>query len=109
MIIALLFLGLSIVCYSISQLQQHGKLRWSKKGLGFWDFDSDKRKYMSKLPFATTWLVFATDGYHFCQFMAGNFLSVSFTLAMGFEWLRLLLVWSLIHAVHFVIYKTLQR
>ena len=109
MITSLTLLALAIACYSLSQLQQHGKLRWSKKGMGFWDYDSDKRKYYSKIPFAKTWLVFLTDGYHFCQFMAANFLSVAFTFALGFGWWMLLIIWSLIHAVHFVVYRIAQK
>lgn len=86
MIAAILTLIIAVGAYSISQLQQHGQLRWSKEGTGFWDFDSDKRKYTSKIPFARTWLVFLTDGYHFMQFWMFNFLSLSFTFAIGWNW-----------------------
>lgn len=106
---AFLLLIPAIACYSISQLQQHGKLKWSKKGLGFWDFDSDKRKYMSKIPFAKTALVFLTDGYHLMQFFMFIFLSLSITFAAGFDWWLLAGVWTGIHLVHVGVYKLLQK
>ena len=48
MILALILLALSIACYSVSQLQQHGKLRWSKRNDDFWNVDSFTRKYKWK-------------------------------------------------------------
>lgn len=109
-ILSFLSFVLGVVCYSISQLQQHGKLKWSKKGLGFWDFDSDKRKYISKIPFAKTVLVFLTDGYHLCQFCFFLFISLSFSIALQLEnWKQYLLVYIGIHLVHFVTYKLLQK
>lgn len=84
--IALICLAFAIVAYAISQLQQHGQLLWGKKGLGFWDGDSDKRKYMSKIPFARTLFVFLTDGYHFMQFWMFNLLALSLTFANGWNW-----------------------
>lgn len=47
--IALLLLALSIGCYSISQLAQHGKLKWMTVlefyDYGFWGKYSNTRKY----------------------------------------------------------------
>ena len=47
MILALILLALSIACYSVSQLQQHGKLHWQSlsKMYSFWGEWSDLRKY----------------------------------------------------------------
>lgn len=86
LLLAILFLIMAVGCYSISQLQQHGQLKWGKEGTGFWGYDSDKRKYTSKIPLAKTWLVFLTDGYHFMQFWMFNFLSLSVTLFYGWNW-----------------------
>jgi hypothetical protein len=108
-IFALISIGLSVACYSVSQLLNHGKFKWSKKGFGFWDFDSDKRKYMSKIPFAKTFLVFLTDGYHLTQFFFLLFLSLGVGWAMQLDWLGCLYGWIGIHAVHFIVYRALQR
>lgn len=45
--IAILFLILAVGCYAISQLQQHGALKWMHpmNTLGFWGEHSDERKY----------------------------------------------------------------
>lgn len=114
MILALVSLVIAIGCYSVSQLQQHGKLKWSKDDESFWGWSSDKRKYKPgtkepKFFLSTTWLVFTTDGYHFAQFMAANFLSVAFTFALGFNWWLLLGVWLLIHVIHATLYHLLQK
>jgi hypothetical protein len=105
-IFALISIGLSVACYSVSQLLNHGKFKWSKKGFGFWDFDSDKRKYMSKIPFAKTFLVSLTDGYHASQ-------SLSFiTLSLGISLLanvNFFLIWGGVLLTHATIYRLLQR
>lgn len=46
--IAFLFLVLAVGCLSIAWLANHGKLKWSKEGNGFWDSSSWKRKYKIK-------------------------------------------------------------
>lgn len=90
--IALICLALAIVvAYAISQLQQHGQLRWSKKPFGFWGEFSHVRKYKEdthepRFPLSTTLLVFLTDGYHFMQFWMFNFLALSLTFAHGWNW-----------------------
>lgn len=118
MILALTFLILGIGCYSISQLQQHGKLKWMNHAepFSFWEKDSHVRKYKElsrpkgeAFLFSTTFLVFLTDGYHFMQFMFFNFLSLSVTFALNFSWWLLLGVWSLIHLTHFATYKFLSK
>jgi len=108
MIFALLFTSLAIGCYSISQLLNHQKFKYSKEGTGFWDHDSDKRKY-DKLSIYKTFMVFLTDGYHLCQWLFFNFLSLSITFAIGFDWWLLLGTWILIHITHWAIYNTLKK
>ena len=92
-LLATLFLILAVGCYAISQLQQHGGLKWMHpmNTLGFWGEHSDERKYKPgtrepKFFLSTTWLVFLTDGYHFMQFWMFNFLSLSVTLFYGWNW-----------------------
>ena len=110
MTLSLILFSLSIVCYSISQLLNHGKFRWSKKGFGFWDHDSDKRKYISKIPFARTFLIFLTDGYHLMQALFLLFLSLGISLALELQnWKEYLAVYVGIHVVHFVTYKILSK
>lgn len=70
MILALLSLIAAIACYSISQLLNHGKFRWSKKGLGFWDDKSDLRKYKMELvsgpgSFSAYLPVIAPDNFYY--------------------------------------------
>lgn len=48
--LSLLTFALAALAYTISQLQQHGKLKWSQETLGFktpnfWETDSWMRKY----------------------------------------------------------------
>lgn len=113
MIIAsLLSLAIALYCYAISQLQQHGKLRWSSYTYGFWGTESswlkykpasdegfslvrapntwyyrlNNLKYKEKFFLSATILSFLTDGYHFMQFWFFNFLSLSIVLAIGFNW-----------------------
>jgi hypothetical protein len=109
MIFAFILLALAIASYTISQLQQHGKLKWSKDDISFWGTDSDKRKYNSKFPFSTTILVWLTDGYHLMQFFALIFLSAAFAVALGFSWGLLLYIWIGVHIVHFCAYYFLQK
>jgi hypothetical protein len=47
MILSFAFLGLAIASYSVSQLAQHGKLRWGNNN--FWDVDSWTNKYKIKV------------------------------------------------------------
>lgn len=109
MISILLFVA-AVVCYVVSQLQQHGKLKWmdEKKPFGFWGEHSDKRKYKrhifnneiyqmyiikpnwySKLVgtdykekwFTSTWLTVAfSDGYHAAQAIMKVFICLAIVL-----------------------------
>ena len=108
MIPAAIFLVLAISCYSCAQLLNHGKFKYSKPGTGFWDHDSDKRKY-NKLSIYKTFMVFLSDGYHLMQWLFFNSLSLSITFAIGFDWWLLLGTWSLIHITHWAIYNTLKK
>lgn len=101
--ISILFLALSAIPYAISQLQQQGKIRWSKSADGFWGNESDKRKYkrplkpapltayykyndlayVEKFPGSGSIGVFLTDGYHLMQFF---FLAlISLSVGLQFE------------------------
>jgi hypothetical protein len=43
--LALISLALATACRAVAELQQHGKLRWSKDLYGFWGHESYVRKY----------------------------------------------------------------
>lgn len=129
MILTLVFLVLAVLCYAIKELHAHSKLKWSKGDDSFWGEESYWRKYASpidppvdnwyyrlfkigyreKWPTSATLTVAFTDGYHHMQFWFFNFLSLSLTFAIGFNWWLLLVIWSLIHVVHIVTYRLLQR
>lgn len=134
-LLSLLSLALSIACYSISQLIQHGRFKFSKGYYGFWDEKSYERKYKRNrdvdplgyekypapdnwyyrffkikykeaFPLSATFLSNFTDGYHMCQSLSFLFLSLSFSLATS---INFFLVWGGILLVHFVTYRVLQR
>lgn len=122
--IAAILLILAIVAYSCSQLLIHGKFRWmSKDPYGFWGEESyvrkyklppgmvqnEKDRYKERFPLSTTFLVFLTDGYHLMQFIFFLSLSLSFTFAISFSWVKFGLVWGGIHVCHFLAYKLLSR
>ena len=116
MIIAsLISLTVSLYCYAISQLQQHNKLKWqSKDPEGFWGRLSNRRKYNKQATgerffLSTTLLVFLTDGYHFMQFWFFNFLALSVTFALGFNWWILLGLMVGIRLVHWAARKLLSK
>jgi hypothetical protein len=137
MILSLLFLSLAIGCYTLSQLHQHGRLKWVTKGHGFfgensylrkyknghadkskfqvmvpldnWYYNLFKVKYREAFPLSSTILVFTTDFYHLAQFMFFNFLSLSVAIALGFAWWTLVGVWGLIHVIHFTTYKLFTK
>lgn len=132
--IGVLCLIASVWCYSISQLQQHGKLRFNinNKRFSFWGEDSDKRKYKAQqnerlifIPapsnwyyrlirsdykerwFTSTWLtVNLTDGYHMMQSLSFIFLAISLARFSGinFFWF-----WPAIPAGHALFYRIFQR
>lgn len=136
-LLAFLLLIPAIAAYSISQLVIHKKFKWMTRGFGFFGEDSylrkyknihpDKTKFQVQIPkdnwyynffniryreaffLSSTALVFVTDVYHLSQFLFLLFLSASVTFALGFTWLLLLLVWILVHIIHFLIYKLFQK
>jgi hypothetical protein len=133
-VLSLFLFACGIVAYAISQLQQHGKLRWMVKPFSFWGDDSDRRKYkrkpspeynyfMTGAPVnwyyklirekyaerwpTSTWLtVSLTDGYHLMQSV--SFLcfggSISLALHIGF-----LYIWFGILVVHTATRKLLSK
>lgn len=116
--IGVLCLIASVGCYSLSQLQQHGKLRWmdETKPFNFIGRQSHRRKYKNynsasgeRWFTSTTLTVFLTDFYHLMQFFMFIFLSLSITFAAGFDWWLLIKIWSGIHLLHFGVYKMFQR
>lgn len=121
MILALFLLSLGIAAYSVSQLQQHGQLRWMKNTIpfdGFWGPESHKRKYKmivgqrTKEPaffLSTTLLVFLTDGYHFMQFWMFNFLATAFTFALGWNWYLFAGLMIGIRILHWLCRKLLSK
>lgn len=136
-LLSLLSFSLGIAAYSVSQLQQHGKLRWqdeAKNYFGFWGRNSwvrkykregsktaifklpkahnwyhklFKLKYVERFPLSATFLSFLTDGYDFCQFLFFIFISLSVVPIIG--WTYGIAFWILAHVIHFLLYRTLQR
>ena len=109
MILAILTLILAVGCFAIRELYNQAKLKWQdeSKPMSFWGERSDLRKYAypleeppntwyykfnsdlkhkERFPLSGTWLVLLTDGLHQFQFWMFNFLSASFTLALGWNW-----------------------
>lgn len=117
-LIAFLLLFPAIACYTLGQLQQHSKLKWmdEAKPFNFIGRQSHRRKYKNynsasgeRWFTSTNLTVFLTDFYHLMQFFMFNFLSLSITFAIGFDWYLLAGVWTGIHFVHAGFYKLLQR
>lgn len=127
--LAILFLILAIAAYSISQLVNHGKLRWSKVNSEFWGTWSSIRKYKyvvgriqpapttyyyklfnipykERFPGSATFLVLFTDGYHFMQSLSFVMLALSLSLFSGYSfWL----FWIGIVGVHATVYRLLSK
>jgi hypothetical protein len=128
-LISYLCFALAVALYALSQLQMHGKLRWSKHDDDYWGRDSGRRKYAvdypvrtlipapdtfyyrifkirykEKFPLSATTLSFLTDGYHLFQFIASK-LIISSILTSHFApnslWyaLVLLFTWYLVFNV----------
>jgi hypothetical protein len=136
MILSLALLGIGITAYSISQLQQHEKLRWMNNVYGFWGERSWTRKYVwlkdpisntepmfvavpnnwyyrlfklpykERFPLSATFLVNFTDGYHMCQSISFLSFAGAFSLSTGIGFLY---VWGGILICHFTTYRLLQR
>lgn len=116
MILTLVSLVLAVLCYTVSQLAQHGKLQRESKVDGFWGKHSHRRKYKGnnstlgeRWPTSTNLTIFLTDGYHLMQWFMFNFLSLSITFALGFDWYLLAGVWGGIHLIHWAAYKFLKH
>jgi hypothetical protein len=132
-LISLSSLALAIGFYSVGQLVNQGKLKWSKEGRllrGFWDDDSYLRKYKltpestvmkapenwyyrffkikykERFPLSATFLVNLTDGYHLMQSLSFLSLSVCVSLLSGITFWY---VWLGVLAVHFLTYKLLSK
>lgn len=116
LILSSLFFGLAVACYAISQKQQHGQLRWTRKDkpLGFWGEDSDLRKYkdfgLSKEPRffgATTFAVALTDGYHLMQFFMFGLLVLSIITFKQIWplWIHFLVLYGIRHVVFWLLYE----
>lgn len=127
------FFLLAIVCYSISQLCAHHKIKWAGKRYSFWGEDMDKRKYKSvnqntfmpvaapdnfyykyiaKVKYKERWFTstnltsFATDGYHASQSVSFLMLSLGIWQSTGYPFL---IVWPSVVCVHAAVYRILQR
>lgn len=136
MVLALIFLCLAIGCYSIRELHAHGKLKWMhhRRYLRkFWDEDSWLRKYeltkggtvipapktwyyrtfkiiyKERWPTSATFTVMFTDGPHLFQFFFFLFISLSLGIALELSWKGVILVWLVVHAIHFTAYRLLQK
>jgi len=129
--ISLLLLIPAIAAYSISQLQQHGKLRWSYLKIeSFWgEFGWRKKykwdeqgtflpapktwyyrffkiKYKERFPLSATFLVAITDGYHLSQSVMFLSIAGSFSIALS---LNFFLVWGgilLVHSLSYLIFQS---
>lgn len=106
-----IFFIIAVVAYTISQLQQHGKLRWSGSGLGFWDVQSWVRKYKKNsntkpaFPGSTTIFVFVTDGYHLMQ----EIFKISLAFAISQKPLEALMYWVIFGLVFTISYKVFSK
>ncbi|MGC3945320.1 MAG: hypothetical protein QM762_12540 [Chryseolinea sp.] len=100
-LLSLLSIAIAWACYSISQLQIHDKLKWSKNTHDYWGRESDDMKYkeprqkapdnfyyryiadmeyVERFPGASSIFVMFTDGYHLMQFFCKFFLSIAIAL-----------------------------
>lgn len=133
-ILSFLSFALGVFCYSVKELQSHGKLKWMNKPTGFWGELSHLRKYKTteghlmqprnpnwyyrffkikyteKFPLSATLLVSFTDGAHLMQTAFKLLFCISIvTYSMEFSsWMVLcyLMQWGLIFTVT---YKCLSR
>ena len=122
---------LAVVCYTVSQLQLHGKL--SEDETGFWGNDSwrnkykypaDKAlfeygkgwyyrlfkiKYKERFPLSATLLVSLTDGYHLMQLFFKGLLCVAIVFYTPlFGWWDLLIYFVTFGVVFTVCYRLFQ-
>lgn len=123
MLTSIIFLVLAIACRTIGELQQHGKLRWMEPDLSkgrtvfsFWGKLSHTRKYKNHdseqgpaFFLSTTLLVSLTDGYHHMQFWMFNFLSLSLSFAIGWDWWLFISLMVGIRLLHAGVYKIASK
>lgn len=130
LLLAILFLIMAVGCRAISELANHGKLKWSKEPTSFWGSMSYLRKYKEgkdtvlvpapttyyyklfnlkykeAFPLSATFLVFATDGMHAAQFAYHIFLALSLSMFSGESfWF----FWPGIPAVHALWYRVFSK
>lgn len=128
-----LLIALASVCYTISQLQIQGKLRWAKSSFGFWGYDSWQFKYkrydhhfimvtrpnwyykffeipyVEKFPGSATVFVRLTDGYHLMQFLSTKFIYAAIAINTSHFWMIFLGTWLSFSVVFTTCYKFLNR
>lgn len=125
MILTILTMIAAVLCYAVSQLQQHGKLRWANDKLpfSFWGKLGYRRKYKKynsasgeRWPTSTNITVFLTDGYHLMQFLHHLLLACSLGLLFEIKIFdfngnvqAMVLVWLIIKGTHGATYKFLSR
>lgn len=111
-ILSFLSFALGVVCYSVKELQAHGKLKWMDNPTGFWGSKSWVRKYKpdyragltrtgpnnwyyrffklswkERFPLSATLLVSITDGSHLMQTAFKVLFCISIvTYSMDFSW-----------------------
>lgn len=85
MILSIVLFVIGVFCYTIKELQSHGKLKGQKDDSSFWGERSWMRKWKTTngkqltmlqavhtkkeaFPLSSTALVWLTDGYHLMQF-----------------------------------------
>lgn len=121
----------AVVCYTISQAAQHGKLEhWPD---GFWGTQAYRRKYKRKptltlapknwyytffkipyrelFPGSATIFVFLTDGYHLSQAAFKVFLCLTIAMHEPFFnwWIDSLIFFAMFSIVFTLVYKLLSK
>lgn len=133
-ILSFISFALGVFCFSVKELQAHGKLKWVKDGHPFWDQDSWERKYASddeghilpapdnwyyrffkikykeRFPLSATLLVSLTDGAHLMQTAFKVLFCISIvTYSMEFCWWMVLIYFVEWGLVFTVTYKWLSK
>lgn len=129
-ILSFISFALGVVCYSVKELQSHGKLKWMNDPSGFWGERSYERKYKKEegrllqprnpnwyyrffkikyteaFLFSSNFLVAFTDGYHACQSAMFILFSISLSLLSG---VNFFIIWCSLLAVNFITYRLMQK
>lgn len=138
-ILSFLSFAAAVCCYSIKELQAHGKLKWSKDYNGFWGQDSSNRKYKKdwskdplgydvfkapntwyyrffkikykeRFPLSATLLVSLTDGSHLMQTALKLLFCISIvTYSIPFSWWMVLIYFVEWGLVFTITYKCLSK